>query len=159
MGYKPVAQLLDLPDFRGDDSGDDLVVRVIAPSVREAADINFGRREDDENDSYTRRAFGYLVPKIRFWNLETEDGEPVPLPRDVALDEPDPVKRLELQLDHLYDQDENVVIAIYQEWRMVGMPKKREDGDEGKENTTPSTPGPDASPPLSIRELESQIPM
>lgn len=164
MGFKPLIHPLDLPEYAGEDFEDDLVVKVISPSIKEGQLINAGRREasgDDPGETsedYMRRVFGYLAPKIRFWNLEDEQGNRAALPRDVGLDEPDPAKRLALQVDHLYEQDENIVLAVYHAWRMVGLTKKAST-DEGKENETPSTPGPDASPQVDLRQLESQIPM
>jgi hypothetical protein len=167
MGYKSPIHQLDLPDFKSDDpGGDDLLVKVVAPSAKQSGDLNAGRRTIAEADGtereetsveYMRRAMSYLAPKIRFWNLEDEDGTPVALPRDISgvLDE---------QVNHLMEQDENIVLAIYHEWRMVGMPAK-EDTEEGKDSETPSTDGPSASqpnaewPPADLRELEAQIPM
>lgn len=166
MGYKSPIHTLDLPDHQGETSEDSLVVKVVAPSAKQSSDLNAGRRTITEADGterqetsgeYMRRAMSYLAPKIRFWNLEDEDGTPVPLPRDVSDD-------VDKQVDHLMEQDENIVLAIYHEWRMAGMPAK-EDTEEGKDSETPSTDGPGASqpnaewPPMDLRDLEAQIPM
>jgi hypothetical protein len=171
MGYKSPIHPLDLPDFRGETDEDSLRVKVVAPNVREGATINDGRatitlpdgtERQETGEEYSRRAMRFLVPKIRYWNLEEEDGTPIPIPRDIAFPpEASEDERLDLMVAHLYEQDENVVLAIYHEWRMVGMPKKA-DTDEGKDSETPSIDGPGASPnndAWDIRELESQIPM
>lgn len=166
MGYRPKTHTLELAGYQSDDPDESLIVKVLAPSVKEGALISGGRLTtkvdgkdvEETSEQYARRCFGYMVPKLRFWNLETELGEPVALPCDVALDEPDAGKRLARQVDHIYDQDENVILAIYGEWRLVGFAKKA-GTDEGKESETPSTTGPDASANVDLRELESQIPM
>lgn len=164
MGYQSPIHPLELPDFQGEDGADSLIVRVVSPSAREGGDLNAGRRTIIEKDGtereetsteYMHRAMRYLVPKIRFWNLDDADGKPVPLPRDVSgvLDE---------QVAHLMEQDENIVLAIYHEWRLVGVAKKA-DTPEGKDSETPSTDGPVASQPSErewdLRELERSIPM
>lgn len=164
MGYRSPIHLLELPDFQGETPEESLQVKVIAPSAREASDLNAGRREVAESDGATRqetsaefmlRAMRYLAPKIRFWNLEDEEEQPIRLPREVS-------GVTEEQVAHLMEQDENIVLAIYSGWREVGLPKKA-DTDEGKDSETPSTDGPGASPsngtPVDLRELESQIPM
>lgn len=172
MGYKSPIHRLDLPEFTAQEPGEeDLVVKVVAPSAKESGDLNAGRRTIVEDDTereetsgeYMRRAMAYLAPKIRFWNLEYADDVPVPLPRDVGTEWPvGSEKRIDAQVDHLMEQDENIVLAIYHAWRLAGMPAK-EDTGEGKESETPSTPGPGASPandrPWDLRELEMQIPM
>ncbi len=171
MGYRSPIHTLELPEYRGETDDDSLVVKVVAPSIREGSDLNAGRRTNEDGTEetsadYMRRAFTYLAPKIRFWNLEDGDGQPIPLPREVALDA-DPHVRSSRQVDHLYEQDENIILAIYHAWRMVSLPKKA-DTDEGKDSGPPSTPGPDASPlsersgnlsEIDIRELEASIPM
>ncbi len=160
MGYKSPIHLLELKDFQDGDEG--LVVKVVPPNVRESADMNAGRRRNaddsfaETSEDYSRRAFSYLAPKIRFWNLEDEDGRPIALPRD-ARETP------EGMVDYLYELDENIVLAIYHEWRLVGMPKPK-DSDEGKESGAPSENGPGESSNNGmripdLRELESQIPM
>lgn len=166
MGYRPKTHTLELASYQTGDPDTSLIVKVLAPSVKEGALITAGRATlqvdgkevEETSEQYARRCFGYMVPKLRFWNLESELGEPVALPCDVALDEPDPEKRLAKQVDHVYDQDENVILAIYHEWRLVGYAKKA-DTSEGKDSGTPSTDGPDASAEIDTRELESQIPM
>jgi hypothetical protein len=166
MGYKSPIHPLELPDFQGETDEDSLAVSVVAPNVREGASINAGRATtlidgkevEETGEQYTRRVMRYLAPKIRSWNLEEEDGTPVPLPREVSPGTSE--EALDGQVDHLYEQDENVVLAIYHEWRMVGMPKKAET-DEGKDSTTQSTDGPAASSisdDWDIRSLEMQIP-
>jgi hypothetical protein len=171
MGYKSPIHPLDLPQFRGETDEDSLVVKVVSPSVREGGDINAGRRTHfvdgeevtETSDQYLRRVMGYLAPKIRFWNLEDEDGRAIPLPRDLTWVEViDQDERLDRMVDHLFEQDENVILAIYHEWRFVGMPVKAET-DEGKDSGTPSTPGPAASAnnngsTVDLRALELQIP-
>lgn len=170
MGYRPSAVPLELEDFQTGDLDTSLLVKVIAPTVKEGALINAGRATrvvngeevTETSDEYARRCMGYMIPKIKFWNLETEDGEPVPLPSSVGRDIADPDERLQAQLDHLYEQDENVVLAIYGEWRLVGYKKAQRDKDsaEGKDSGAQSTNGHSASPPpLTVQELESQIPM
>lgn len=174
MGYKIKAQELELPGYQSEpDPQDNLIVRAITPTVSEGATINAGRRtkengfdEDETSEAYQRRVMGLMAPKIRFWNLEEEDGTPVPIPLLApALQltaEEDTRTRLSRMVDHLYEQDENVVLAIYHAWRLAGLPK-RKDTAEGKDSGAPSTPGPDASPrsdeEWDLRELETQIPM
>lgn len=166
MGYRPKTHKLELASYQSGDPDESLIVKVLAPSVKEGAQITGGRLTlqvdgkdvEETSEQYARRCFGYMVPKLRFWNLENELGEPVALPCDIALDERDADKRLARQVDHLCEQDENVILSIYHEWRLVGYAKKA-DTDEGKDSATPSTTGPDASAEISKQELESQIPM
>lgn len=176
MGFRVKAQQLELPDYADPDNpADSLIVTAILPTVKEGATINAGRikiADPDAEDGFRmetsgelqRRVFTFMAPKLRSWNLETDEGEPVPLPRELHPGHtPEALAR---QVDHLYEQDENVVLAIWMAWRDAGMPKRPESA-EGKDSTTPSTPGHDASPPNDapswvppdLRELESQIPM
>lgn len=173
MGYQSPVHRLDLPDFQGEDGGDPLIVKVVSPSAREGGDLNAGRRTITEKDGtereetsgeYMRRAMAYLVPKIRFWNLDDADGNPVTLPRELTwVEEIDQDERVKRMIDHLMEQDENIVLAIYHEWRLVGVPKKA-DTPEGKDSGTTSTDGPGASPrneqpqELDLLALERQIP-
>jgi hypothetical protein len=174
MGYKSPIHPLELSEFQGENGEDPLIVRVVSPSAREGGDLNAGRRtivekdgtEREENSAeYMLRAMAYLAPKIRYWNLEDDEGRPIPLPRDLTwVEELDQDERAKRMVAHLMDQDENVVLAIYHEWRLVGMPKKA-DTPEGKDSETTSTGGPGASPRTEqpqewdVRELERQIPM
>lgn len=171
MGFKIKPVELELPEYQQeDDPADNLRVFAILPTVNEGATINAGRRtittadgteRSETSEEYQRRVMALMVPKIRSWNLEEEDGTPVPVPRELHPGH-DAAAR-EAQLDHLYAQDENVVLAIYQAWRLAGLPKKA-GSEEGKDSATPSMPGPAASPPSDepewdVRELEVQIPM
>lgn len=174
MGYKSPIHTLELPDYADpDDPANSLVVRVVAPSAKEAADLNAGRRtitnpdgttREETQQEYTRRAFAYMAPKIRSWNLETEDGRPVLLPQDVASADPDPEVRKQAMVDHLMEQDENIVYAIYHEWRLVSLTKKA-DTEEGKDSDPPSMCGqlesPESDWPTSadLLELERSLPM
>ncbi len=178
MGYQSPIHRLELPDFKGETDADSLIVKVISPSAREGGDLNAGRRtvvekdgteRDETSGEYMHRAMRYLAPKIRSWNLEdTDTGAPVPLPRDLTWADDiggklDQDERLDRMVEHLMEQDENIVLAIYHAWRLAGIPKKAET-PEGKDSETPSTPGLDASPGNAVsqewdlRELESQIP-
>ncbi len=174
MGYRSPIHRLDLPAYRGETDADSLIVRVVPPNVREAGVINAGQFKDDEGNfvesrqDYSRRVMTLCAMKIREWNLEDVSGRPIELPREVR----DELKRNGVSdeeadraaVDHFYEIDENIVLAIYQEWRLVGMPKPENTG-EGKDSGTPSTPGPDESsvngtPVIpDLRELEAQIPM
>lgn len=163
MGYRPVVIPLDLPEFADEDNpGDSLRVSVVAPSVRQGERMNAGRLDGESSEQFANTCWGFLVPKIRSWNLEDDKGEPVPLPSQVGLDIADPERRLAAQVEHLRDQDENVVYAIFKAWRIASLTPK-ENTAEGKDSATPSTSGHDESSPSGtnwdIRELESQIPM
>lgn len=172
MGYQSPIHRLELPEFRGESDEDSLIVKVVSPSAREGGDLNAGRRTIVEKDGtereetspeYMLRAMSYLAPKIRFWNLDDDEGRPVPLPRELTwVEELDQDERLKRMVGHLMDQDENIVLAIYHEWRLAGIPKKA-DTPEGKDSETLSTDGPGASQPTAqewdVRELERQIPM
>lgn len=175
MGFRSPIHTLGMPDYVDeDDPANSLVVKVVAPSAREAADLNAGRRtitaadgttREENQQEFTRRAFAYLAPKIRFWNLEDEDGMPVELPLLVANVELDHDARLALMVDHLMEQDENIVYAIYHEWRLVSLVKKA-DTDEGKDSAPTSMSGRVESETngtwptdQDIRELEASIPM
>lgn len=169
MGYKVKPVELELPGYQNEaDPRDNLQVLAILPTVKEGATINSGRgtvtekdgtERDETSEEYQRRVMALMVPKLRSWTLEEEDGTPVPVPRELYPGH-DAAAR-EAQLDHLYAQDENIVLAIYQAWRLAGLPKKA-GSDEGKDSATPSTLGPGASPrndEWDVRELERQIPM
>lgn len=171
MGYKVKPVELELPEYQNeDDPADNLQVLAILPTVKEGATINAGRgtvtekdgsERDETSEEYQRRVMALMVPKLRGWNLEEEDGTPVPVPRELHPGH-DAAAR-EAQLEHLYAQDENIVLAIYQAWRLAGLPKKA-DSKEGKDSATQSMTGHDASPPSAerewdVRELEIQIPM
>lgn len=162
MGYRPVSIPLDLEDFRDEDNPENsLKVRVISPSIREGERMNAGKLDNETREQFGNVCWGFLVPKIESWNLDDQDGLPVTLPRLVGRDIEDPQERLAAQVEHLRDQDENVVLAIFREWRLATLTKKA-DTPEGKASETRSTPGPDASAqmaPPDLRELESQIPM
>lgn len=173
MGFRIQAQQLELPEYADKDNPDDsLIVTAILPTVKEGATINAGRamvpdetaeggERRETAEELQRRVFGLMAPKLRSWNLESEEGEAVPLPRDLYPG--NSREALAKQVDHLYDQDENAILAIWVAWRSAGMPKKA-DSDEGKDSAAPSTPGPGASPANDVsewdmRELEQQIPM
>lgn len=174
MGYKVKAQKLDLPDCVDEDNPEDsLVVWAMLPTIGEGATINAGRikvpDEDAEgglreetSEELLRRVFRFMAPKLRSWNLEDDEGRPIPLPRDLySGNTPEAITK---QVEHLYAQDENTILAIWTAWRSAGLPKKA-DSDEGKASETPSTSGLDASRPSEIsqswdvRELERSIPM
>jgi hypothetical protein len=173
MGYRPTLHQLELAEYQTGDPDTSLTVKVVAPTMLEAGDMNAGKRtlengEQESAEAYLRRCMTYLAPKIKSWNLDTEDGVPVSLPSDAAdgvvLGLPgspgrDSSEWKNAAVDHLMRQDENIVLAIYHEWRLVSLPKKK-DTPEGKDSTTPSTPGPGASSQeWDLTELEQQIPM
>lgn len=163
MGYRPASIELDLPEFRDDVQPENsLRVFVLAPSIREGERMNGGQLEGETREDFGRVCWGYLVPKILRWTLEDIQGRPVALPSDVGLDIADPVERLAAQVEHLRDQDENVILAIFKAWRLASLTPKR-DTPEGKDSSVPSTTGHDASPrndaTPDLRELEFEIPM
>lgn len=174
MGYRPVAIPLELAAYQTGDPDTTLVVKVVAPSVREGATMNAGRgmvpdgeggEREETADEFQRRCFSYLAPKIMFWTLEDYDGAPETLPRDLPREAGESIEKFRArQVEHLYDLDENIIYDIWLEWRLAGVPKKA-DTTEGKDSVTPSTPGPGASATNGmpdadlIRELESGIPM
>jgi hypothetical protein len=79
------------PDYAG------LEVVVGSASMRKFLDLT--KAADDDNETQVRKTFEIFGPLIRSWNLETEDGQPVPV-----------------SIDALWDLDASLVTSMIASW-------------------------------------------
>lgn len=142
MGYRPKIHRLTFEEFEDTDNPENsLFVDVTAPSVIEVLQMSAGRRDDEDGEGFTRRCLGYLAPRIKRWNAEDENGEPI-----------------RPTVENLLHADESMMLAILKRWRHIGeaVPATSPLGDSSEPT---STAGPTSMPSADISEIEHSIPM
>ncbi len=142
MGFRPNIHHLTFDEFEDPDNPENsLFVDVTRPSVIETIEMTAGRQEGEDGRTFTSRCLSYLAPRIKAWNLEDDDGQPIPR-----------------TVEGLLDTEEDVVVAILQRWRGLGEAESAKTPlDESSEPT--STAGPSSVPSAAILEMEQSIPM
>lgn len=131
MGYRPKRKIYDL-DFTGTEY-DGLKVTVRGVSTGQALDIDAARV--DGGDEAMRGMLELLAEQLVDWNIEDDDGQPVPA-----------------NLDGLRAQDIGLNLAIVNAWQtaMAGVPAPLESGStSGEPSLVASIPMETLSPPQS----------
>lgn len=131
MGYRPKRKIYDL-DFTGTEY-DGLKVTVRGVSTGQALDIDAARV--DGGDEAMRGMLELLAEQLVDWNIEDDDGQPVPA-----------------NLDGLRAQDIGLNLAIVNAWQtaMAGVPAPLESGStSGEPSLVASIPTETLSPPQS----------
>lgn len=142
MGYRPKVHHLTFEEFEDlDNPENSLFVDVTAPSVIEVLAMSAGRRDDEDGEAFTRRCLGYLAPRIKKWNAENENGEPIAR-----------------TAEGLLHADETMMLAILKRWRHIGETETVKTPLDASSEPT-STAGPISGPSAAITEMEHSIPM
>lgn len=116
MGYKRNPKVYDLK-FGADTEYPGLEVRVRSMTMGQL----FKTWTGDETSNGAAATYGLLIDRIVSWNLEEEDGTPIPVTRE-AVD----------------DQDDDMILAIQKQWLAAvrGVPAPLA-GDSSSGGTSP----------------------
>lgn len=108
MGFKQPRKTYDLV-FGNDTDYPGLEVRARTLSLGQLLEV---RSQDDGQDA-TRKLVGLFAERLVSWNLEDEEGAPVPA-----------------TLDGIQEQDDDLILAVIGQWQkaMYGVPAPLESG-------------------------------
>lgn len=135
MGF-PRKRAYSLIFKENDPITDGLVVKAAAPTLLDTLESRDKQREGESNKAYFDRQYGPLINAVLEWNIEDEEGQPLPV-----------------TLEDWYTIDLPVQLRIYRAWsNLEEVVDESSPLDSGSEqgSTSGSTTGPDPAIEASI---------
>jgi hypothetical protein len=135
MGF-PRKRIYNLEFKSGDPVTDGLEVRATAPTLIDSLEAKQKQGPDETDRQFLDRQYGAMIGHILSWNIEDEDGQPLPV-----------------TLEDWYTIDLPVQLRIYRAWSGIGENIEATsplDKSSGPASTTGSTMGPDPAIEASI---------